>query len=260
MIPFTGRTLAQHVRCSSNPIRSFRTVANSLDQRRSHLVTVFRNGGWVRIPGENLYLNRYRGIFEPEAYVTQSTTPVASSFQQVEPDLQGGTRTANRTPAEVPNADASVPVDGGGSGKEGEKIGGATESLLKKQVIEGVEMPVKPPAPASDECCMSGCARCVYDSESTGVLLREIMGRYPGSHTPFQLPSICGGSQIILRRTHDGAPGSTSEGGTVLEMAHRTRRISEFRSLHQVNSGNGGRRSGDGDRRSGPFDAGVPEL
>ncbi|KAG9119369.1 hypothetical protein FRC07_005625 [Ceratobasidium sp. 392] len=35
--------------------------------------------------------------------------------------------------------------------------------MLSEVVVRGVRIPQKPKPPESDECCMSGCAVCVYD-------------------------------------------------------------------------------------------------
>ncbi|KAG9125737.1 hypothetical protein FRC07_006422 [Ceratobasidium sp. 392] len=35
--------------------------------------------------------------------------------------------------------------------------------MLSEVVVRGVKIPQKPKPPESDECCMSGCAVCVYD-------------------------------------------------------------------------------------------------
>ena len=43
------------------------------------------------------------------------------------------------------------------------------------RIVRGVEIPARPPAPESDECCMSGCARCVYDLYGTSALPRATL-------------------------------------------------------------------------------------
>ncbi|KAG9094447.1 hypothetical protein FRC06_010800 [Ceratobasidium sp. 370] len=35
--------------------------------------------------------------------------------------------------------------------------------MTSEVVVRGVKIPQKPRPPESDECCMSGCAVCVYD-------------------------------------------------------------------------------------------------
>jgi len=47
-----------------------------------------------------------------------------------------------------------------GASAAAERIGREEQDHV---VVEGVSIPVKPKEPESDECCMSGCAVCVYD-------------------------------------------------------------------------------------------------
>ncbi|CCA71020.1 hypothetical protein PIIN_04954 [Serendipita indica DSM 11827] len=48
---------------------------------------------------------------------------------------------------------------------------GGSKSILrpKPRLFKGVLIPIKPPPPASDECCMSSCAVCVYDLYATAL-------------------------------------------------------------------------------------------
>ncbi|KAJ7676197.1 oxidoreductase-like protein [Mycena rosella] len=48
------------------------------------------------------------------------------------------------------------------------------------QYFRGLEVPQRPKAPESDECCMSGCAVCVYD------LYEESLGTYNESLVAFR--------------------------------------------------------------------------
>ncbi|GAA5865751.1 hypothetical protein JCM1840_003244 [Sporobolomyces johnsonii] len=78
--------------------------------------------------------------------LASNTTPV-SSIQA--PTPQEGSR------AGEPVA-AKVPVE-----QPAERASRADHE--RKKVYLGVELPVKPSPPAEGECCMSGCAHCVYD-------------------------------------------------------------------------------------------------
>jgi len=48
---------------------------------------------------------------------------------------------------------------------------GGSKSVLrpKPRSLKGVLIPIKPPPPASDECCMSSCTVCVYDLYATAL-------------------------------------------------------------------------------------------
>ncbi|KIM33772.1 hypothetical protein M408DRAFT_18787 [Serendipita vermifera MAFF 305830] len=48
---------------------------------------------------------------------------------------------------------------------------GGSKSILrpKPRTFKGVSIPIKPPPPASDECCMSSCTVCVYDLYATAL-------------------------------------------------------------------------------------------
>ena len=52
------------------------------------------------------------------------------------------------------------------SGSESASVGSAVGGAKKKdtaQMFHGLKIPEAPKPPESDECCMSGCAICVYD-------------------------------------------------------------------------------------------------
>ncbi|GAA5871188.1 hypothetical protein JCM8547_001481 [Rhodosporidiobolus lusitaniae] len=83
---------------------------------------------------------------EPFKTLASDTTPVPS-IQTV--PAAGGTREAKSEAGAV-----EVPEVGEGAGKDNK--GG-------KKMFLGVEVPVKPHPPAEGECCMSGCAHCIYD-------------------------------------------------------------------------------------------------
>jgi len=64
--------------------------------------------------------------------------------------------------------------------------------LLKKKSVEmfhGLEVPQEPREPASDECCMSGCAVCVYDlyDESMDAYLDAVQA-FSSSLTSLNIP------------------------------------------------------------------------
>lgn len=52
-----------------------------------------------------------------------------------------------------------------------------SESSTPKHTIRGISIPLKPPPPGAEDCCMSGCARCVYD------LYKEDLEEYQESLT-----------------------------------------------------------------------------
>ncbi|BGO95172.1 hypothetical protein NBRC10512_004161 [Rhodotorula toruloides] len=99
---------------------------------------------------------RTKGVKEPFETLVADLTPVPGV--QV-PRLEAGAREG------VPRAGMAVEGDGQampvGAG-EGEKVK-AEQSTTKGKAWMGVEIPLKPAAPEEGECCMSGCAVCVYD-------------------------------------------------------------------------------------------------
>ena len=82
--------------------------------------------------------------------VVPASEPVAAS---VDPPSQAQLREAAATP---PQTSAPLLHD------PDRRLRQATDKPTAR-VVRGVEIPLRPPPPASDECCMSGCARCVYD-------------------------------------------------------------------------------------------------
>lgn len=78
---------------------------------------------------------------------------VVSASEPVAPSIESSSPAELRAAAEVPAA--SVPTS---------RV--ATAKAIPR-IVRGVEIPIRPPPPESDECCMSGCARCVYDLYGT---------------------------------------------------------------------------------------------
>ncbi|TKY85964.1 hypothetical protein EX895_004789 [Sporisorium graminicola] len=86
---------------------------------------------------------------------TGSTSIQETPANAVEAESKTGidvTRAA--TPAEVTTAStidpSSAPVDG-------------SQPSIGPTTIRGIVIPLKPPPPGPEECCMSGCAHCAYD-------------------------------------------------------------------------------------------------
>ncbi|GAA6043507.1 hypothetical protein JCM8097_002247 [Rhodosporidiobolus ruineniae] len=129
--------------------------------------TVLRllNGRWTAVPSSALNLARHRPPPSPAPSPTQpkrfdtlasETTPV--------PSIQA-----------VPAPPTSTSAGDGGARQGVAKAGAvelppAPQEQVKskaegrgKETFLGVEVPVKPSPPEEGECCMSGCAHCVYD-------------------------------------------------------------------------------------------------
>ncbi|KAJ8095546.1 hypothetical protein PM082_023073 [Marasmius tenuissimus] len=69
------------------------------------------------------------------------------------------------------------------------------------QTFRGIVIPVKPREPASDECCMSGCAVCVYDLyEESLTAYKDSVAKVKGTLTSMGVPE-------------NDWPGSLTEGG-----------------------------------------------
>jgi hypothetical protein len=126
---------------------------------------VLRNGAWTAIPRDRLDLFRSPSkssspsdspsptIFadvaaagdvdaqEPDAFPTLATRPVGTSFQEIQ--VQNSPRIATPLPAEAVSSATITPPS-------------SFSFPTPKTVIAGVEIPQKPRAPDSDECCMSG--------------------------------------------------------------------------------------------------------
>ncbi|EJT99204.1 hypothetical protein DACRYDRAFT_23815 [Dacryopinax primogenitus] len=81
----------------------------------------------------------------PNTYISLASQPVFTSFQET-PKPGEVPFMKEVIPAEMTSAPLSTRVDG-----------------KSKRVLKGIELPEMPMPPASDECCMSGCATCVYD-------------------------------------------------------------------------------------------------
>ncbi|GAA5969625.1 hypothetical protein JCM21900_005868 [Sporobolomyces salmonicolor] len=113
--------------------------------------------------------------------LASSTTPV-SSVQA--PTFQEGSRTGQPVAGKV-----SVEEPGEQASRDQE------EAATGKRVYLGLELPVKPSPPAEGECCMSGCAHCVYDlylddmehfhslvSSARSVVLARLRALNPAEH------------------------------------------------------------------------------
>ncbi|GAA5993602.1 hypothetical protein JCM10908_000136 [Rhodotorula pacifica] len=116
---------------------------------------------WIRQPLTSLNLSRHgRPPLPPPPSpspttfetLASETTPVPS-IQSVPAPAGDGTATSgeegSRTGTPIAGA---VPVPQAGA-----------PALAQETVFRGVKVPKKPPPPAEGECCMSGCATCVYD-------------------------------------------------------------------------------------------------
>ncbi|KAK1225584.1 hypothetical protein PQX77_011479 [Marasmius sp. AFHP31] len=77
----------------------------------------------------------------------------------------------------------------------------------RAQTFRGIVIPVKPREPASDECCMSGCAICVYDLyEESLTAYKDSVAKVKGTLTSMSVPesdwpsSLLEGANSIPRK------------------------------------------------------------
>ncbi|GAA5877953.1 hypothetical protein JCM3774_004765 [Rhodotorula dairenensis] len=111
---------------------------------------------WIRVPLSSLNLARH-GRSPPRPRPTffetlaSETTPVPSIQAVPQPMTGAGSADGRGTRTGTPKAGA-VPVPAAG-----------TPALAQETSFRGIKVPRKPPPPAEGECCMSGCATCVYD-------------------------------------------------------------------------------------------------
>jgi len=106
---------------------------------------VFRSGSWSYIDSQDLEQKfdpiRPRGIQEGDR--SSLATEPASPFVQAPTVIPSSSGVIETQPNETTKSDGSF--------------------SSKPKIIAGVKLPMRPTPPKSDDCCMSGCARCVYD-------------------------------------------------------------------------------------------------
>ncbi|POY70986.1 hypothetical protein BMF94_6013 [Rhodotorula taiwanensis] len=119
----------------------------------SSLRTLFRlhprTGQWTRSPLTALNLNRHAAPSPPPPSrfetLASETTPIPSIQAPIQDDARGaGNQITPPSPSPAPS------------------LGGPDLASLPNRFF-GVQVPKKPAPPAEGECCMSGCATCVYD-------------------------------------------------------------------------------------------------
>ncbi|ORX34066.1 oxidoreductase-like protein [Kockovaella imperatae] len=96
--------------------------------------------------------SRYRASVRPpiagtDIFETASTVPAGTSLQEIPKDA------STRWQAPIPAMKSVPPI-------VAQEISSSTSEGI---TIEGIHVPVKPRRPGEEECCMSGCAYCVYD-------------------------------------------------------------------------------------------------
>ncbi|GAA5937244.1 hypothetical protein JCM3775_001590 [Rhodotorula graminis] len=79
------------------------------------------------------------------------------------PSLQGVPAPLDGTKPGDGGARTALPLDAAAHQGPAEGARGPPVTMTRKRTVLGVELPTKPKPPEPDECCMSGCATCVYD-------------------------------------------------------------------------------------------------
>ncbi|GAA6064219.1 hypothetical protein JCM10212_003828 [Sporobolomyces blumeae] len=198
---------------------------------------------WIKTPRRRLDLSN--------RFPTTSSTSPSSSFETlatdttVLPSLQvpkvdaPGQRTAVPRAGNVPvEAPAPASIDG-------------ANAPARARTILGVRVPTKPSPPEEGECCMSGCAHCVYDlyledlehfHDLATRAKREVLDLYDA----YRSGSTTTTSRLDRRSSEHDEPGDSNVSSTEferLEAEWPTDVFGEWRDA--VDDGN----AGDGERR-----------
>ncbi|KAJ6576062.1 oxidoreductase-like protein [Mycena vulgaris] len=106
-------------------------------------------------------------------------------------------------------------------------IGDALSNVAQNQVndasryIRGFEIPQRPKPPESDECCMSGCAVCVYD------LYEESLGTYTESMAAFR-------SKLAAAGIPEASWPDSARSGRSKEQSKKSVTLSVFEELEKA--------------------------
>ncbi|KPV71529.1 uncharacterized protein RHOBADRAFT_47707 [Rhodotorula graminis WP1] len=117
------------------------------------------------------------------------------------PSLQGVPAPLDGTKPGDGGARTALPLDAAAHQGPAEGARGPPVTMTRKRTVLGVELPTKPKPPEPDECCMSGCATCVYD-----LYLEDV------EH--FHAEALERRERVldVLRRQRGGAAGREGEG------------------------------------------------
>ncbi|GAA5849576.1 hypothetical protein JCM9279_007276 [Rhodotorula babjevae] len=150
-----------------------------------------------------------------------SDTTAAPSLQGVPDRDSPGPRTARPLEAAQPEPERRT----GGEGAA-QVDSASTGKGRRSRTVLGVELPDKPAPPEADECCMSGCATCVYDLylddvehfharalEQRGRVLDALRRARGTAATGTRMGEGEGESSGAGEGEGEGEGGATSEGG-----------------------------------------------
>ncbi|GAA6023791.1 hypothetical protein JCM10207_001196 [Rhodosporidiobolus poonsookiae] len=136
-----------------------------------HILRLSPSGHWIPVPRSALNRDRHPAPPKPlhrreKTFDTLASdaTPVPSLQAVPSPNSLSSTGGSSSTAVEQGARKATssagavdVPLPASAA------AAGDAAAGEKKRTFLGVEVPVKPEPPAEGECCMSGCAHCVYD-------------------------------------------------------------------------------------------------
>ncbi|KAJ7031751.1 hypothetical protein C8F04DRAFT_1109655 [Mycena alexandri] len=98
-----------------------------------------------------------------------------------------------------------------------------TQTGVTKRYFYGLEIPQEPKPPEADECCMSGCAVCVYDLYEESVAgYKESVAAFRSALTAAEIPEASWPDGVRAEAATGGGRGQKAVALSAFEELERT--------------------------------------